>query len=227
MGIDQREAELAVGPIVLDSLPLDGRLVTGDALYCQREICRRILEGGGHYLLIVKANQPNLHRDIELFFTEPPFGERFATFEKRGRHGDRLERRRLLASSGLKGYLEWPGAEQVLMIERVAMRKGREEREVRYAITSQDERVGPDRLLSQVRGHWSIENRLHYVRDVSFGEDGSQVRKGAAPEVMAALRNAVIGILREAGWTNIAAGLRHYAWKHNAALALLGLGNNQ
>jgi len=61
------------------------------------------------------------------------------------------------------------------------------------------------------------------VRDVSFGEDGSQVRKGAAPEVMAALRNAVIAIMRGAGWTNIAAGLRHYAWRQDEALALLGL----
>lgn len=110
-----------------------------------------------------------------------------------------------------------------MMIERRARRKGRAQHEVRYAITSQGVEVGPDRLLAQVRGHWSIENRLHYVRDVSFGEDGSQVRKGSAPQVMAALRNAVIGILRQAGWANIAAGLRHYAWRPGAALSLLGI----
>jgi len=204
-------------------LPLGGRLVSGDALYCQRELCRQILEGGGHYLLIVKANQPALYRDIELLFAEPPFGERFATAEQRGRHGDRREERRIWASDGLKGYLHWPGLEQVMKIERKAERKGKLECEVRYAITSQGRAVGPVQLLAQVRGHWSIENRLHYVRDVSFGEDGSQVRKGAAPQVMAALRNAVIAILRRQGWTNIAAGLRHYAWQPGEALRLLGI----
>jgi predicted transposase YbfD/YdcC len=192
-------------------------------LYCQREICRRVLEAGGDYLLIVKPNQATLHRNIELFFSKPPFGEVFALARQQGRHGDREEVRRLLASSGLKGYLRWPGVEQVLMIERTTVRKGKEEHEVRYGITSQDTRVGPDGLLAQVRGHWAIENRLHHVRDVSFGEDGSQVRKGAAPEAMAALRNAVIAVLRGAGWANIAAGLRHYAWRRDEALALLGL----
>jgi predicted transposase YbfD/YdcC len=204
-------------------LPLEDRLLTGDALYCQRELCRQVLAAGGDYLLIVKANQGTLHRDIELFFRKPPFGEVIAQAEQKGRRGDRDEARRLLASSGLKGYLKWPGAEQVMKIERTTRRKGKEEHEVRYAITSQGSRTGPDRLLAQVRRHWSIENRLHHVRDVSFGEDASRVRKGAAPQVMAALRNATIGILRGAGWTNIAAGLRHYAWRQDAALALLGL----
>lgn len=78
-------------------------------------------------------------------------------------------------------------------------------------------------MLRQVRRHWCIENRLHYVRDVSFGENLSQVRTGAAPEAMAALRNAVIALLRAAGWSNIAAGLRHYAWRQDPALRFLGL----
>jgi hypothetical protein len=71
--------------------------------------------------------------------------------------------------------------------------------------------------------HWGIEKRLHYVRDVTFGEDACQVRTGAAPQVLAALRNAVIGLLRDAGWSNIAAGLRYNAWRPGAALQLLGL----
>lgn len=97
-------------------------------------------------------------------------------------------------------------------MERVAERKGKTGGEVRYAITSLGEKVGPGQLLRHVRGHWGIENRLHYVRDVTLGEDASQVRKGSVPEVMAALRNVVIGILREAGWQNIAAGLRDTGW---------------
>ena len=85
------------------------------------------------------------------------------------------------------------------------------------------ERVRAPALLGHARGHWGIENRLHYVRDVTFGEDASQVRSAAAPEVLAALRNAVVGLLRNAGWDNIAAALRHTAWTPGAALELLGL----
>lgn len=83
--------------------------------------------------------------------------------------------------------------------------------------------MGPEYLLRHVRGHWGIENRLHYVRDVTFGEDASQVRKDSAPEVMAALRNTVLGILRGAGWDSIAAALRHNAWQQHSALKLLGI----
>jgi len=204
-------------------LPLAGRVLTGDALYCQRQLCRQIREAYGHYLVIVKENQPKLYQDIELLFAQPPPGEVFPTAQKWDRGHGREEVRRLWASTALREYLDWPGVRQVCKVERVTERKGKVSSEVRYAITSLGESVGPDRLLRLVRGHWSIENRLHYVRDVTLGEDMSQVRSGSAPEVMAALRNVVIGVLRAAGWTNIAAGLRDIAWQQGVALRLLGL----
>lgn len=204
-------------------LPLKGRLVTGDALYCQRNLCKQIREAGGDYLVIVKANQPKLYEDIRLLFEEPPWGEVFAVAQQRGRHGDRQEERRLWASSALRGYLDWPGAQQACKVERVTTHKGKVSREVRYAITSLGDEVGAIQLLKHVRGHWGIENRLHYVRDVTFGEDASQVRKGSAPQVLAGLRNAVVGILRQEGWTNIAEALRYNAWQPKAALQLLGI----
>ena len=93
-----------------------------------------------------------------------------------------------------------------------------------YAVTSlTPEKAGPARLLSLWRGHWRIENQVHWVRDVTFDEDRSQVRTGAAPQVMAGLRNAVIGLLRRTGSHNIAATLRRYSWNLTAALSLLGL----
>ena len=85
--------------------------------------------------------------------------------------------------------------------------------------------TGPGKLLEYVRGHWGIENRLHYVRDVTLGEDASQVRTGAAPQVMAALRNVVLGLLRSGGETNIAAAIRRIGWAPGQALAILGLAN--
>ena len=93
-----------------------------------------------------------------------------------------------------------------------------------YAITSlSPAQAGPQELLCLWRSHWEIENRLHYVRDVTMKEDASQVRSGSAPQVMAALRNTTLGLLRQTGATNIAAALRHYSYKPLEALALLGI----
>ena len=101
--------------------------------------------------------------------------------------------------------------------------KGKQTRQVRYAITSLGPRIPADRLLKLVRGHWGIENRLHYVRDVTMGEDSSQVRSDSAPQVMAAVRNLVVSILRMHGEKNIAAAIRKIGWKPNGALKLLEL----
>lgn len=193
-------------------LPLQGNVVTGDALYAQRNLCQQILEAKGNYLFIVKRNQPELYESIAFLFSDPPFGEHFAYSEQRSRHGNRWEVRRLWASTALDEYLDWPGVKQVCKIER-EVEKGKERQlEVRYGITNMGPTVKAEKLLEYVRGHWAIENQLHWVRDVTFGEDGSQVRKGSAPEVMSALRNVVIGLLRQAGITNIAAALRHNGW---------------
>ena len=219
----RKESERTVAPILLGQLDLSGKVVTGDALYAQRDLSRQVVEQGGSYLWVLKDNQPAVKEAVSLLFAEPPWGEEFSKAGQRGRHGDRQERRRLRASSALNGYLEWPCLGQVCCMERTRIRKGTRTVELAYAITSlTPEEAGPARLLRLWRGHWRIENRLHWVRDVTFDEDRSQVRTGAVPQVMAAFRNAVIGLLRRTGTRNIAAALRHYAWKPLAALNLLG-----
>ena len=97
---------------------------------------------------------------------------------------------------------------------------------MRYAITSLGTQVSVVRLLRLMRGHWSIENRLHYVRDFTMGEEGSQVRTKSAPQVLAALRNLVLNMLRMSGVTNIGTAIRHIAWQHNGALKLLELASS-
>ena len=200
---------------------LEGKVFTGDALYCHREFCQEVIDAGGDYLVIVKANQRSLYEEIETAFDYPVLGEQYQYAESEGRHGDRQELRRLWSTDALRDYLDWPGTEQVCKIERDVERKGKHTTDVRYAITSVQ--AGPDRLMDYVRGHWKIENRLHYVRDVTLGEDGSQVRKGSGPEVMAVLRNIVLGLLRRRGVNNIAASIREIGWKPQEALRLLGL----
>ena len=93
-----------------------------------------------------------------------------------------------------------------------------------YGLTSlSPARANPARLLALTRGHWAIENKVHWVRDVTFDEDRSQVRKHAGPHGMASLRNAAVSLLRLAGVTNIAAGLRRCAWQPTLALRLIGI----
>ncbi len=219
----ERAGELAVAPALLAALPLAGRLVTGDALYCQAALCRQIRQQAGDSLVTVKANQPELLWALHTLFAAPPPGEAFASAVTWDQHGDRVERRQVWASTALNEYLDWPGVRQVLRVERRCLRQGQWHREVRYLITSLGPEVAATMLLEHVRGHWRIENRLHWVRDVSMGEDACRVRSGSAPQVLAALRNTVIALARDAGWTNVAQALRHYAWQPGAALAVLGL----
>jgi len=139
-------------------------------------------------------------------------------------HG-RLEIRKIWASVALSGYLDFPHASQVFQIERIRKVNGKaESRELAYGITSlTTAKASPSRILGLARGHWSIENRLHWVRDVTFDEDRSRVRKGAGAQAMAAFRNLAIGLLRLAGAKNIASGLRYCQLRVQEALRLLGL----
>jgi hypothetical protein len=138
-------------------------------------------------------------------------------------HG-RLERRTLTATTALNGYLDWPGVGQVGQVESVVDRDGKRTAETRYFVTSVPrELAGAEALLSWARGHWTIENRSHYVRDVSLGEDASRVRKASGPEVMAALRNLAIGWLRSTGAGNIAASLRRNAARVGELFTKLGI----
>ena len=149
------------------------------------------------------------------------------------RHG-RRERRELwaLADPELNHYAGsagtvgegWPHRRQVCRIERRRTVKGRTQATVSYAVTSVAPAVGgADRLLRVLRKHWDIENRVHWVRDVTFDEDRSQVRTGNAPQVMAAFRNQTSTLVRWAGHTNVAAALRRHAAHVSEALALVGI----
>jgi predicted transposase YbfD/YdcC len=144
--------------------------------------------------------------------------------ETLGKERDRLVRRHLWASARLRADLDWPGAAQVYKLERVTQRKGRETTEVEYAISSVSrDRGNASDLLSWWRGHWGIENQLHWVRDATFGEDHSRIRTGHAPEIFAALRNAAISVLRLQNVTNVAAALRHYVHRVADLLKVTGI----
>jgi predicted transposase YbfD/YdcC len=224
--VDDKTNEITQVETVLRQLVLPGRVFTMDALLTQRQVAQTIVAGGGDYVRIVKENQRHLLSDIELVFTLPPAGDRQETARTVDSGHGRIEQRNITTSEALVGYTDWPGLAQVFELGRYVMtqKTGEERVEVVYGVTSlRPERVTPGQLLAFVRGHWHIENKSHWVRDVTFDEDRSQVRCGNIPHVMAALRNTAIGLLRWAGHTNIAAACRRLAAQPAQALALIGL----
>src|SRR5262247_3084360 len=224
--VDDKTNEITQVETVLHQLVLPGRVCTMDALLTQRHVAQTIVEKGGDYVMIVKENQPQLRADIELVFTLPPAGDRQETARTVNIGHGRIEQRNITTSEALVGYSTWPGLAQVFELGRhVIMQKtGQERVDVVYGVTSlRPERATPERVLDLVRGHWSIENKSHWVRDVTFDEDRSQVRCGSIPQVMAALRNTTIGLLRWAGYTNIAAACRRLAAQPDLALTLIGI----
>lgn len=141
-----------------------------------------------------------------------------------GKRSGRHERRRLQASTRLADYSDWPGLAQVCRIVRTTRHAGTETVEVDYAVTSAPrDQATAATLLAWWRGHWGIENRTHYVRDVTLDEDACRIRTGDAPQNLAAIRNAIVSMLRLEGHTNIAAGLRACTWKTQQLLAKLGI----
>jgi hypothetical protein len=130
----------------------------------------------------------------------------------------------LSATNRCNHQLDWPGLQQVCQLERTIQRGDKRSQEVAFAITSLNPLCAtPQRLLRLWRGHWAIENRSHYVRDVVFGEDACRVRSGNAPQTLAALRNAVIGLLRAQKADNLAAAIRNLAWDFRKAAQLVGV----
>lgn len=227
IAVDDKTNEITKVDDLLEALVLTGKVVTGDAMITQRAIAENILSRGGDYLLVVKDNQPQLLEDIKMSFGDEWWLRgTFTEGRLSDQHGNRVHQWQLRASNLLEGYSNWPGLKQVLKLKREVMNKsnGEVSEETTYAITSLGRhQAGPVELIKIWREHWHIENRLHWVRDVTYDEDRSQVRSGRIPQVMAAFRNAAISLMRIMGQSNIAAACRLYAARPALALAAVGL----
>ena len=229
----KQQSELAVAYRLIQHIDWEGKVLTGDALYCQRCLCAALRLAGGDYLFLVKGNQPQLLEDLRLLFAPPTptkragegilrLPEQHAQTTEKG-HG-RVDMRSIRVSSELKGYSDWPGLEQVFEIRRSFQSKGIWKEAVRYGVTSLPATISiPKRLLTLKRGHWGIENGFHYVKDVTMGEDKSTVHADNGPKIMAALRNTAVSLLRHAGFSTIAARLRYNSTHPQAALEVLSL----
>lgn len=223
--VPDKSNEIMLEVTLLTPAHVHRRIVTADAMHTQRACCAQITRFGGDAILFAKANQPTLEEDLRLFFAEPPPDCRdwrqAHTCSKR--HG-RLERRELIASTELNQFLAaaWPGVEQVFCLKRTVEQRGQTRCQIVYGISSlAPKQASAQRLLEMIRAHWRIENRLHWRRDVTLGEDHSQVRKGTAPQVLAALNTLVLAVFDFLGVQNVAQQMRRFDAQPQRAVRLL------
>ena len=198
---------------LLKILDLAGSVFTIDAMHTQTDTATLITNAGGDYVFTVKGNVPTLHAACKAL----PWKHIPAHSYLQKTKGRRV--RRTIKATTVPAWITFAGAKVVAQIRRTVTVKGKTTVEVVYVITSAD--VDPKTLAAWVQGHWSVENKLHYVRDVAYAEDASRVRTGHAPRVMATLRNTAISLLRLSGATKITKALRHHDRKPDKIIRLL------
>jgi predicted transposase YbfD/YdcC len=226
-----KENEISAAPKVLADVDLKDKVVTGDAMFTQRDLSNQIVEAGGHYVWTVKDNQPTLRADIERLFgpeTVPlgsaPLRTDFQAVTTTTKGHGRLETHTLTTSTLLNATSDWPHLGQVFQLVRDVrdLKTDQTSHEIAYGITSLPAlAASPNRLLTFHRNHWAIENKLHYTRDVTFHEDACQLTIGTAAQAIAILNNLVLGLLRVRGFTNIADARRRFSAVSAEALALV------
>lgn len=221
--------EITAIPRLLKLLDIQGATVTIDAMGCQTAIAQEIIQGGGHYVLAVKENQPTLHAKVKALLDEA-IAQKFKelsgdcfTHTTKG-HG-RIETRTCWSTGEvhhLKGIGHWKGLASVVALDARRTMGGKVEKERRYFISSLD---GEDAqtLAEAIRGHWGIENPLHWTLDVSFNEDQSRVRKGHAAENLSRLRRIALNMLQRetSGKRSIRVKRLKAGWDHDYLLQIL------
>ena len=199
--VDEKSNEITAIPKLLEVLELSDCLVTIDAMGCQTEIAKKIVDGGADYVLAAKGNQPALHDGIEDFFARHQANDfadvKVRRYETRERGHGREDTRMYFvcpAPDDLPDRRRWKDLAAIGMAINETLRDGKQTTEVRYYILSR--KLTAREFAAAVRGHWSIENRLHWQLDVTFGEDQSRIRKGHADANFSILRRTALSLLK-------------------------------
>jgi predicted transposase YbfD/YdcC len=214
----------AVAPL-LDRIDLADTVLTADALHSVAAHAHYLHHRGGHYVFTIKTNHPKLYPQLDsLPWHQAPILTHTETGH--GRHEKRTVQ--VLPLGDYQGFphITFPHAQHAFLIERYVTHHSNRQRSAHVALGVTDltgEAAHPDQIARYVRGQWSIENRLHWVRDTAYHEDASRVRTGTAPRILASLRNLAISALRLAGHTSITTALRHMARDPHRPLTLLGI----
>ena len=195
--VASKSNEITAIPELLKALYIQGLLVTIDAMGCQKNIARQITDQGGDYLLAVKGNQPTLLEAIETeFINRSPSEAVDRHRQARKSHGRIVGQiASVLPAQGIVDPVDWPQCQTIGLVD--SLRKVGDKAssfERRYYISSRA--LTAEQLAAAMRGHWGVENRLHWVLDVSFGEDASTVRKDNAPQNLSLLKKIVLNLIR-------------------------------
>lgn len=217
------ENEISAAKRLVEKASVRNKLISGDAIFAQQELSRRIVEKGGDYLWKLRANQGGLYQAaVAHFATGSDASLDRATSVEKG-HG-RLDERELVSRFRLAGSLEFPYLEQVFRVRRTSLesKSGKVSEQTIYGITSWSVgEAGAQELLAATRGHWGIETGLHYRRDVTFHEDACRNTTKNGGRVQAIFNNLTIGVLRKLGWENIAQARRYFEARIDEALNLI------
>jgi predicted transposase YbfD/YdcC len=192
--VDQKSNEITAIPELLEALYVKGFLVSIDAMGCQKEIAKKIIDKGGDYLLMVKGNQPGLLEKVSDAFAEGKRADlpRFEHLE--ASHGRVVTQLTWTALATAVDAQEWPNCKTIAMVASLRQVGGKaSELEQRYYISSRD--LTPEAMAKAVRAHWAVENKLHWMLDVNFSEDACTVKKDNAPEILSLIRRVVINLL--------------------------------
>lgn len=234
VAIAAKQNEISAAPQVLEVIDLRGAIVTGDALLAQRALSVQIVAAGGDYLWKLKGGgaTQTLYEEVVTLFAPPtcppgtsPITTDFATATTLDKGHGRKEQRTLTVSQMLTGYSNWPHLAQVFQVEHIVtdLSTGTTTTTRSYGVTSlSPQQADAARLLRLVRLHWSIENGLHYRRDVTLQEDACRVRTGAAAPVLATLNNLVLSLLKhQQPARSLPSAQRYYAAHLTKTAALL------
>ena len=197
--VKNKSNEITVVPELLRALELAGCIVTADALHCQKNIAKEIKEADAEYVLALKGNQGTAFAEVKAFLDEAIERKEthLVTLKTTDKEHGRLEVRQYWQTEKLDWFAdrkEWEGLQSVGVVEARRTMGGKESVERRYYLSSLSNDAA--RLAKAVRGHWGVENSLHWVLDVVFGEDNSRARSGYAAENLAATRRLAINLLR-------------------------------
>jgi predicted transposase YbfD/YdcC len=223
--VKSKENEKSAGKILLDPIYVKGCIITSDAMFSFREWCTKIHIYNGYYNTIIKDNNPVVHRELEEFFGDDGIDRSEWQYHKKVQKGHgRLEVREIWTSTQMNDYYakDWTGIAQVFMIRRTVREKGEERIQIVYGITNLPrKKANAQRILELNQKHWSVENCLHYRRDVTLGEDASQVRIKGAPETLAVINSGILALMDYLGVKNVTRMMRHFDAQYHEALQLL------
>ena len=239
--VADKSNEITAVPELLRVLELSGCIVTLDAMGCQKKIAKEIVEADADYVLALKGNQEKVHEEVKSFLDAtleekqrlgppgavvPKAVQTLQVFETVEKDHGRLETRRYYQSDCLEWFADkgkWEGLASVGLVESARELDGKTTMERRYYLSSL--KLGVETFARAVRGHWGVENKLHWVMDVCFGEDQSRARAGYAAENLATLRRLALNLLKreKTKKRGIRGKMLNASWDHSYLLSLMGV----